>query len=83
MPENSRASTQQRDAEMPPENARKITMIIHSIGELAIPPAGKNGAIHGKEMANVDRHKNAAIAIAGERIVAIGPSDEVLKKHSE
>ncbi|MBS2000616.1 MAG: imidazolonepropionase [Cyanobacteria bacterium SZAS LIN-5] len=83
MPENSRASTQQRDAEMPPENARKITMIIHSIGELAIPPAGKNGAIHGKEMANVDRHKNAAVAIAGERIVAIGPSDEVLKKHSE
>lgn len=83
MPENSRASTRHRDAELPSENARKITMIIHSIGELALPPAGKNTAVHGNEMAKVDRRKNAAVAIAGEKIAAIGSSDEIRKKHSD
>ncbi len=83
MPENSRASTQGRENQGSSSDARKTTMVIHSIGELAIPPIGKNGAIHGKEMANVARHKNAAIAIAGEKIVAIGSSDELLKEHGK
>jgi imidazolonepropionase len=59
------------------------TLIVHSIGELAIPPSSKNGAIHGKEMANVTRLKSAAIAIAGEKIIAIGDSDAILKEHGQ
>lgn len=82
MPENSRASTQQREQQGPSPSSSKVTMIVHSIGELAIPAVSKTGAVHGKEMANVTRNKNAAIIVAGDKIVAVGASDELLKAHS-
>lgn len=79
MPENSRTSAHQHaGSELLTD---KATMIVHSIGELAIPPGNKTGAVHGKDMSSVTRHKDAAIVIAGEKIVAIGSSKEILREH--
>jgi imidazolonepropionase len=79
MPENSRASTEKRDTKE--SDADKVTMIVHSIGELATASTSKTGAVKGKAMANVNRLKNAAIVIAGDKIVAVGSSDQLLKEH--
>lgn len=81
MSKNSREAAAAKGANTS-QVVQSATMIIHSIGELALPPASKHGAVHGKRMGEVSRLKNAAIAISGEKIIAIGGSDEVLKSHS-
>ncbi len=84
MSENSRPfSANARGEESSQVALKTATMVIHSIGELALPPATKNGAIHGKEMAKVSRLKNAAVAIAGEKIIAVGASEAILKEHAQ
>ena len=84
MSENSRPfSANARGEESTQVALKTATMVIHSIGELALPPSTKNGAIHGKEMAKVSRLKNAAVAIAGEKVIAVGASEVILKEHAQ
>ncbi|HEY9676749.1 MAG TPA: imidazolonepropionase [Drouetiella sp.] len=78
MPQNSSAAGAKTASTGEQAN---VTMVIHSIGELAIPPSSPSGAVHGSDMAKVSRLKNAAIAIAGEKIAAVGSSEEILKEH--
>jgi imidazolonepropionase len=55
----------------------KADLIVAPIGELATTEGGKAPA-HGSEMGKVRRIRNAALAVAGEQIVAVGPVDAVL-----
>jgi imidazolonepropionase len=51
-------------------------LVITNIGELATPAVGR-GAVHGKEMDNVQRLKDAFIGIAGGQIIALGQLTEL------
>ena len=55
-------------------------MIIHSAAELATCAAGPLGARRGAEQADAGIISDGAVAITGDRIVAAGPTDEVLDR---
>jgi len=45
--------------------------------------AGPPRARHGREMANADVRVDTAVAVDGERIVAVGPQDELERTHGD
>ena len=60
---------------MPSSNSADL--FIHPIGELATPVV-VDGPVHGKEMGEVVRHKDAAVAIKDGKILAVGSHEDVL-----
>jgi imidazolonepropionase len=56
---------------------QKADLIIHPIGELATN-ISEGGPAHGREMSNVLRIRNAALAVAGGQIIAVGTEQDVL-----
>lgn len=54
-----------------------VDLLIHGIGELATPHSD-NVPLHGNAMRKINCIKNAAVAIAGGKIVAAGSGNEVL-----
>ncbi|MGF1471037.1 MAG: imidazolonepropionase [Rubrobacteraceae bacterium] len=55
-----------------------VTLLIHDL-EAAVSPVG-NGPLRGPGLAGLDVHSPASVAISGERIVAVGPPEEVLRE---
>jgi imidazolonepropionase len=56
-----------------------VDLIVHPIGELASSLASSE-PLHGSEMSNILRIKDAALAIAGDKIVHCGEAQEVLSQ---
>src|ERR671910_1281606 len=55
----------------------EVTLLIHDLAA-AVTPAG-SGPLRGAELGAVRIHSPASIAIAGERIAAVGPPAEILR----
>ena len=55
----------------------EVTLLIHDLAA-AVTPAG-SGPLRGREFGAVRIHSPASIAIAGERIAAVGPPAEILR----
>jgi imidazolonepropionase len=55
----------------------EVTLLIHDL-ESAATPVG-SGPLRGREFGALRVHSPASIALAGERIVAIGPPEEILR----
>ncbi len=55
----------------------KVDLLVHPIGELCTAIASDE-PLHGAEMATITRTTNAALAIAGGKVVHCGPAEEVL-----
>lgn len=64
---------------------RKATIIIHSAAELVTcsAPSGENGPRRGAGQGELGAIAGGAVAIAGEHILAVGPSDEVLARYRD
>ena len=56
---------------------QKADLIIHPIGELATN-ISEGGPAHGREMSNVLRIRDGALAVAGGKIIAVGSEQDVL-----
>jgi imidazolonepropionase len=56
----------------------EISLLIHDL-DAAVTPA-RTGPLRGGEFGDLRIHSPASIAVAGERIVAIGPPEEVLRE---
>lgn len=59
------------------KSKEKVDLLVHPIGELATAIAS-DAPLHGAEMANITRTKDAAIAIVGDKLLHAGPAEEVL-----
>ena len=55
----------------------EITLLIHDL-EAAVSPAG-TGALRGRELGDLEIHSPASVAVSGNRIVAVGSPEEVLR----
>jgi imidazolonepropionase len=55
-----------------------VTLLVHDLAA-AVTPAG-SGPLRGKEFGALRVHTPASIAVAGDRIFAVGPPEEVLRK---
>ena len=60
--------------ERPPE----ISLLLHNLSA-AVTPAG-TGPLRGRKFGELVVHSPASIAVAGDRIVAVGPPGEVLRE---
>lgn len=60
-----------------------VSLLIHSASQLITVRDDKRGPKIGPEMLELGIIENGALAIDGERIVDLGPSDELLEKYSE
>jgi imidazolonepropionase len=59
----------------------KADLLVHPIGELVTPVWDRQDPVHGADMHNcVRRTRDAALAIAGGKVVAAGPAHDVLSK---
>jgi imidazolonepropionase len=56
----------------------EATLLIHDLAA-AVTPAG-SGPLRGREFGAISIHSPASIAIAGERIAAVGPPAEILRE---
>ena len=56
----------------------EISLLIHDL-HAAVTPVG-TGPLRGKEFGGLRIHSPASIAVSAERIVAVGPPDEVLRE---
>jgi imidazolonepropionase len=61
------------------KSKQAVDLIVHPIGELASSVASDE-PLHGSEMSNIVRIKDAAIAIDGDKFVNCGEASEVLAK---
>jgi len=59
-----------------------VDLIIDHIGQLCVIPAQNGGPQRGDEMGNLGIIPQAAVAINGETIAAVGPRDEILANYS-
>src|SRR6266566_5683568 len=59
---------------------KKATLIIHSAAELLTCAADGDGPRKGKEQGEAGIIPNGAVAIRGERILDVGPTEEVIPK---
>ena len=55
-----------------------ISLLIHDL-DSAVTPAG-TGELRGREFGELRVHSSASIAVSGDRIVAVGPPDEVMQE---
>jgi imidazolonepropionase len=58
----------------------EVSLLIHDL-DAAVTPAG-TGPLRGEEFGELHVYSPASIAVSGDRIVAAGPPDEVLRKIS-
>jgi imidazolonepropionase len=56
----------------------EISLLVHDLSA-AVTPAG-DGPLRGRSFGELVVHSPASIAVAGDRIVAVGPPDEVLRE---
>jgi imidazolonepropionase len=56
----------------------EISLLIHDL-EVAVTPEG-NGPLRGREFGALRVHSPASLATAGDRILAVGPPEEVLRE---
>ncbi len=47
----------------------------------AISPGGRRGPLRGRNLASLQIHAPASVAISGERVLAVGPPGDVLRDH--
>jgi len=57
----------------------ETNLLIHDL-EAAVSPAG-NGPLRGRKLGELDVHSPASVAVSGDRIVAIGNPEDVLREH--
>jgi imidazolonepropionase len=55
-----------------------LTLLIHDL-DAAVTPAG-TGPLRGRRFGELRVHSSASIAVSGDRIVAVGPPEEVLRE---
>lgn len=55
-----------------------VSLLIHDL-DAAVTPAG-TGPLRGRQFGDLRVHSPASIAVAGDRIVAVGPPEEVLRE---
>src|SRR3712207_7572767 len=55
----------------------EISLLIHDL-EAAVSPKG-TGPLRGRDLGELEVHAPASIALAGDRIAAVGPPKEVLR----
>jgi imidazolonepropionase len=55
----------------------EITLLIHDL-EATVSPAG-SGALRGRDLGDLEIHSPASVAVSGDRIVAVGSPEEVLR----
>lgn len=68
----------QRLAVTPSQEMSKVDLIVHSAAQL-VTCASPGGARRGAAMGQMDIVADGAVAIGGGRILAVGPSDDVLR----
>ena len=56
----------------------EVSLLIHDL-DTAVSPAG-TGPLRGRELGELRVHSPASIAVSGDRIVAVGPPDEVMRE---
>lgn len=56
-----------------------VTLFLHDL-EAAVSPTG-SGPLRGRALGELEVRAPASLAISGERILAVGPPEEVLRKH--
>ncbi len=57
--------------------SEKIDLIVHNIGQLCTIPAHNNGPQRGDKLGDLGLVSNAAVAIDGGSVIAVGPSSEI------
>lgn len=57
----------------------EISLLIHDLAA-AVSPRG-DGPLRGRDLGELEIHSPASVAISGDRILAVGPPDEVLEHH--
>ncbi len=57
----------------------ETTLFIHDL-EAAVSPTG-SGPLRGESLGSLEVHAPASVAVAGDRIVAVGEPEEVLREH--
>ena len=57
----------------------EATLFIHDL-KAAVSPGGR-GPLRGRDLAKLRVHSPASVAISGERVLAVGPPEEVLREH--
>ena len=62
-------------------NESTADLVIHSAAELATCAAGPRGARRGAEQGDAGLIPDGAVAVSGDRIIAVGTSDEVLHRY--
>jgi imidazolonepropionase len=58
----------------------EVSLLVHDLSAV-VTPAG-SGPLRGREFGELVIHSPASVAMAGDRIVAVGPPDEVLREVS-
>ena len=56
----------------------EVSLLIHDL-DAAVTPAG-TGPLRGRQFGELRVHSPASIAVSGDRIVAVGPPEEVLRR---
>ena len=57
----------------------EATLFVHDL-KAAVSPGGR-GPLRGQDLASLQVHSPASVAISGERVLAVGPPGEVLRDH--
>jgi imidazolonepropionase len=55
----------------------EVSLLIHDLAAAASPKG--SGALRGRHLGDLEIHSPASVAISGDRIVSVGPPDEVMR----